>query len=167
MNYTEEASDVSDDSSLDDEDGLENKKSFMGLALLLGRYGRYNEILGKGASKIVYRAFDEYEGIEVAWNQFVDPFHSKVDELLKMAHKYYDDVPLPKLVAADFGSLELSLVDGRTLTDFMHRQGLQMRSFGRVVVISGGTSTPHNCRLWRYQTVWRTTQERYNLEDLS
>lgn len=34
-----------------------------------GRYGRYNEILGKGASKTVYRAFDEYEGIEVAWNQ--------------------------------------------------------------------------------------------------
>ncbi|MFS7936816.1 putative protein kinase WNK-NRBP family [Helianthus anomalus] len=32
-----------------------------------GRYGRYNEILGKGASKIV--GFDEYEGIEVAWNQ--------------------------------------------------------------------------------------------------
>ncbi|KAL0457208.1 UNVERIFIED_CONTAM: Serine/threonine-protein kinase WNK1 [Sesamum latifolium] len=31
-----------------------------------GRYGRYNEILGKGASKTVYRAFDEYEGIEVA-----------------------------------------------------------------------------------------------------
>ncbi|CAA0829130.1 Serine/threonine-protein kinase WNK1 [Striga hermonthica] len=29
----------------------------------------YNEILGKGASKTVYRAFDEYEGIEVAWNQ--------------------------------------------------------------------------------------------------
>ncbi|KAK4782754.1 hypothetical protein SAY86_007128 [Trapa natans] len=34
-----------------------------------GRYGRYNEILGKGATKIVYRAFDEYEGMEVAWNQ--------------------------------------------------------------------------------------------------
>lgn len=34
-----------------------------------GRYGRYNEILGKGASKTVYRGFDEYEGIEVAWNQ--------------------------------------------------------------------------------------------------
>ncbi|XP_020587016.1 probable serine/threonine-protein kinase WNK9 isoform X2 [Phalaenopsis equestris] len=27
------------------------------------------EILGKGASKTVFRAFDEYEGIEVAWNQ--------------------------------------------------------------------------------------------------
>ncbi|CAJ2631522.1 unnamed protein product [Trifolium pratense] len=34
-----------------------------------GRYGRYNEVLGKGASKTVYRAFDEYQGIEVAWNQ--------------------------------------------------------------------------------------------------
>ncbi|KAI7725685.1 hypothetical protein M8C21_018462 [Ambrosia artemisiifolia] len=34
-----------------------------------GRYGRYNEILGKGASKTVYRAFDEYEGLDVAWNQ--------------------------------------------------------------------------------------------------
>ncbi|XP_076931121.1 putative serine/threonine-protein kinase WNK9 [Bidens hawaiensis] len=34
-----------------------------------GRYGRYNEILGKGASKTVFRAFDEYDGIDVAWNQ--------------------------------------------------------------------------------------------------
>ncbi|KAJ6791365.1 putative serine/threonine-protein kinase WNK9 [Iris pallida] len=34
-----------------------------------GRYGRYNEVLGKGSSKIVYRGFDELEGIEVAWNQ--------------------------------------------------------------------------------------------------
>ncbi|MED6122954.1 hypothetical protein PIB30_044773 [Stylosanthes scabra] len=34
-----------------------------------GRYLRYNEILGKGAFKTVYRAFDEVEGIEVAWNQ--------------------------------------------------------------------------------------------------
>ncbi|XP_014502057.1 probable serine/threonine-protein kinase WNK3 isoform X1 [Vigna radiata var. radiata] len=34
-----------------------------------GRYGRYKEVLGKGAFKKVYRAFDELEGIEVAWNQ--------------------------------------------------------------------------------------------------
>lgn len=34
-----------------------------------GRYGRYNEVLGKGASKIVYKAFDEIDGMEVAWNQ--------------------------------------------------------------------------------------------------
>ncbi|MCI06111.1 clustered mitochondria protein-like, partial [Trifolium medium] len=59
-------------------------------------------------------------------------FHLKSpDELMEMAHKYYDDVALPKLVA-DFGSLELSPVDGRTLTDFMHTRGLQMSSLGRV-----------------------------------
>ncbi|KAJ7954890.1 putative Kinase [Quillaja saponaria] len=46
-----------------------------------GRYGRYNEILGKGASKKVFRAFDEYEGIEVAWNQvkLYDLFQSPAD----------------------------------------------------------------------------------------
>ncbi|XP_051150237.1 protein REDUCED CHLOROPLAST COVERAGE 2 [Andrographis paniculata] len=54
------------------------------------------------------------------------------DELIEMVHKYYDETALPKLVA-DFGSLELSPVDGRTLTDFMHTRGLQMRSLGRVV----------------------------------
>lgn len=34
-----------------------------------GRYGRYGELLGTGAVKKVYRAFDQEEGIEVAWNQ--------------------------------------------------------------------------------------------------
>lgn len=34
-----------------------------------GRYGRYEELLGSGAVKKVYRAFDQEEGIEVAWNQ--------------------------------------------------------------------------------------------------
>lgn len=36
---------------------------------------------------------------------------------------------------ADFGSLELSPVDGRTLTDFMHTRGLRMCSLGRVVIL--------------------------------
>ncbi|KAJ6958164.1 protein TSS-like [Populus alba x Populus x berolinensis] len=57
------------------------------------------------------------------------------DELIEMAHKYYADIALPKLVA-DFGSLELSPVDGRTLTDFMHTRGLQMSSLGRVVELA-------------------------------
>ncbi|KAL6899497.1 hypothetical protein ACP4OV_006155 [Aristida adscensionis] len=34
-----------------------------------GRYMRYNVVLGRGAFKTVYKAFDEVEGIEVAWNQ--------------------------------------------------------------------------------------------------
>eukprot|EP00249_Psilotum_nudum_P017089 c26151_g1_i2 orf=423-1907(+) len=34
-----------------------------------GRYGRYKEVLGKGSSKTVYRAFDVVKGTEVAWNQ--------------------------------------------------------------------------------------------------
>lgn len=33
------------------------------------RYTRYEQILGRGAFKTVYKAFDESEGIEVAWNQ--------------------------------------------------------------------------------------------------
>jgi WNK lysine deficient protein kinase len=34
-----------------------------------GRYGRYEDVLGRGAMKTVYRAFDQEEGIEVAWNK--------------------------------------------------------------------------------------------------
>ncbi|KAI3711468.1 hypothetical protein L2E82_41577 [Cichorium intybus] len=56
-------------------------------------------------------------------------------ELIDQSQKYYNDVALPKLVA-DFGSLELSPVDGRTLTDFMHTRGLRMRSLGQVVKLS-------------------------------
>jgi WNK lysine deficient protein kinase len=34
-----------------------------------GRYGRFREVLGKGATKTVYKGFDVVLGIEVAWNQ--------------------------------------------------------------------------------------------------
>lgn len=34
-----------------------------------GRFGRYADLLGSGAVKKVYRAFDQREGRDVAWNQ--------------------------------------------------------------------------------------------------
>ncbi|KAL6493490.1 Serine/threonine-protein kinase wnk3 [Orobanche gracilis] len=58
-----------------------------------GRYGRYKEVLGRGAFKKVYRAFDELEGIEVAWNQV------KVADLLRNAvdlERLYSEVHLLK-----------------------------------------------------------------------
>ncbi|KAL9434125.1 hypothetical protein AB3S75_028873 [Citrus x aurantiifolia] len=57
------------------------------------RYGRYKEVLGRGAFKKVYRAFDELEGIEVAWNQI------KVVDLLRNSEdleRLYSEVHLLK-----------------------------------------------------------------------
>ncbi|KAH9666984.1 tetratricopeptide repeat (TPR)-like superfamily protein [Citrus sinensis] len=53
----------------------------------------------------------------------------------------------------DFGSLELSPVDGRTLTDFMHLRGLQMRSLGRVVELA--EKLPHIQSLCIHEMVTR------------
>ncbi|KAK1319451.1 putative serine/threonine-protein kinase WNK2 [Acorus calamus] len=58
-----------------------------------GRFIRYKEILGKGSFKTVYRAFDEKEGIEVAWNQV------KVMDLLRNSvdlERLYSEVHLLK-----------------------------------------------------------------------
>ncbi|XP_052198927.1 protein REDUCED CHLOROPLAST COVERAGE 2 [Diospyros lotus] len=74
------------------------------------------------------------------------------DELIEMAHKYYADTALPKLVA-DFGSLELSPVDGRTLTDFMHTRGLQICSLGHVVELAD--KLPHVQSLCLHEMVVR------------
>ncbi|KAL9690417.1 hypothetical protein QQ045_010815 [Rhodiola kirilowii] len=63
-----------------------------------GRYIRYNEVLGRGAFKTVYKAFDELDGIEVAWNQTeieevvqsqeqLDRLHAEVRLLKSLNHQ--------------------------------------------------------------------------------
>lgn len=57
------------------------------------RYLRYKEVLGKGAFKTVYKAFDQVEGIEVAWNRI------KIDDVLQSPEdleKLYSEVHLLK-----------------------------------------------------------------------
>ncbi|MCL7035094.1 hypothetical protein MKW94_024404 [Papaver nudicaule] len=57
------------------------------------RYVRYDEILGRGASKTVYKAFDEVDGLEVAWNQVrVGDVLKSPDELRRL----YSEVHLLK-----------------------------------------------------------------------
>ncbi|XP_020084835.1 probable serine/threonine-protein kinase WNK4 isoform X1 [Ananas comosus] len=58
-----------------------------------GRYIRYNEVIGRGAFKTVYRGFDEVDGIEVAWNQV------KINEVLQSPEnleRLYSEVHLLK-----------------------------------------------------------------------
>ncbi|XP_075519861.1 putative serine/threonine-protein kinase WNK7 [Primulina tabacum] len=55
------------------------------------RYVRYNEVLGKGAFKTVFKAFDQLDGIECAWNRV------KIDDVLRSPEdleKLYTEVHL-------------------------------------------------------------------------
>ncbi|XP_042484216.1 probable serine/threonine-protein kinase WNK6 [Macadamia integrifolia] len=63
-----------------------------------GRYIRYNDVLGRGAFKTVYRGFDEIDGIEVAWSQIeldcvlqkpqdIERLQSEVHLLKSLKHK--------------------------------------------------------------------------------
>ncbi|KAL8137206.1 hypothetical protein V2J09_003207 [Rumex salicifolius] len=63
-----------------------------------GRYIRFNEILGKGACKTVYKAFDEIDGIEVAWNQV------RIDDVVQSQERLemlYSEVHLLKTLKHD------------------------------------------------------------------
>lgn len=63
-----------------------------------GRYGRYREILGKGAMKTVYKAFDGVLAMEVAWNQVnLDDVFRSPDELQRL----YSEVHLLKSLNHD------------------------------------------------------------------
>lgn len=61
------------------------------------RYGHYAEVLGKGSSKVVYRGFDEEQGLDVAWNQVyldnsltnlqLNQIYNELNLLQKVRHK--------------------------------------------------------------------------------
>ncbi|KAK7306853.1 hypothetical protein VNO77_44813 [Canavalia gladiata] len=78
------------------------------------RYTRYDEILGKGAFKTVYKAFDEVDGIEVAWNRI------SIEDVLQspqQLEKLYSEVHLLKsLKHENIIKLHGSWVDDKTAT---------------------------------------------------
>ncbi|XP_006339737.1 probable serine/threonine-protein kinase WNK10 [Solanum tuberosum] len=63
-----------------------------------GRYVRYSEVLGKGAFKTVYKAFDLLDGIEVAWSRV------KVEDVLQSPDdlgKLYAEIHILKQLKHD------------------------------------------------------------------
>ncbi|KAL9319524.1 hypothetical protein ACSQ67_011363 [Phaseolus vulgaris] len=62
------------------------------------RYARYDEVLGKGAFKTVYKAFDEVDGIEVAWNRISA---EDVVQTPQQLEKLYSEVHLLKTLKHD------------------------------------------------------------------
>lgn len=79
-----------------------------------GRYIRFNEVLGKGAFKTVYKAFDEVDGIEVAWNRI------KINNLMQLPdglEKLYSEVHLLTSLEHDnIINLHYSWVDDKKKT---------------------------------------------------
>ncbi|GAU44587.1 hypothetical protein TSUD_136340 [Trifolium subterraneum] len=78
------------------------------------RYARYDELLGKGAFKTVYKAFDEVDGIEVAWNRIC------IEDVMQSPQnleKLYSEVHLLKsLKHENIIKLYSSWVDEKTRT---------------------------------------------------
>ncbi|KAI8360077.1 kinase-like domain-containing protein [Mortierella sp. GBAus27b] len=61
-----------------------------------GRFQRLSGVLGKGAYKLVYRAIDQEEGVEVAWNQL------RIDHLTKKeAQKILSEIEILQSIRND------------------------------------------------------------------
>ena len=65
------------------------------------------------------------------------PSHDERRRAVAAAKSHYEGVALPKLLA-ELRGLELSPIDGRTLTEFLHARGIGMRSLGRIVEATDG-----------------------------
>ncbi|MCO5602740.1 hypothetical protein L7F22_056878 [Adiantum nelumboides] len=69
------------DDSTDEEDFVEFDPS--------GRYGRYSEVLGKGAMKKVYRAYDMTDCKEVAWNKARPPIECSEEQAVAVQREIH------------------------------------------------------------------------------
>ncbi|KAK8950120.1 Clustered mitochondria protein [Platanthera guangdongensis] len=79
---------------------------------------------------------------------FADPL------FLRSNYHHTSRSTLRNILVADLSSLELSPVDGRTLTDFMHARGLKMCSLGHVVELA--EKLPHIQSLCIHEMVTRS-----------
>lgn len=71
-----------------------------------GRYRRC-EIIGNGAFKIVYRAYDQEEGIEVAWNEIrLDKFTENESAQIKQEISILHDLDHPSILRIFFAWLD-------------------------------------------------------------
>jgi len=96
-----------------------------------GRYSRFNQQLGHGAFKAVFKGYDEEEGIEVAWCQVnMDrvgevekaQIHTEVDILKSLTHKHiltffaYFDLPSTKQIV-----FITEIMTSGTLKQYIHK----------------------------------------------
>jgi WNK lysine deficient protein kinase len=96
-----------------------------------GRYSRFNQQLGHGAFKAVFKGYDEEEGIEVAWCQVnmervgeaeKMQIHTEVDILKSLTHKHiltffaYFDLPSTKQIV-----FITEIMTSGTLKQYIHK----------------------------------------------
>lgn len=100
-----------------------------------GRYERSSEVLGRGAFKQVYRAYDTETGLEVAWNQLIDAIPSRpVAEKLLEEIRILQTLQCPQIIAVFHSWIASAgdsfrvvfiteLMTGGTLRSFLKRTG--------------------------------------------
>jgi len=115
-----------------------------------GRYLRYNNLLGRGACKRVYKGLDTEEGIEIAWNQ-VELIGGDMDEDTKM-HLFEEIHVLQNLKHKNIISFYDWWYDPRTRTisfiTELFTSGTLRQHRRRMKVLS-----EHALKRWIYQVV--------------
>lgn len=118
-----EGTGTTEEGAEEDIDPLEQSEEYQAVEVdPTGRFARYNVVLGKGSSKMVYKAFDRVQGLEVAWNQVKMSDSSKLPAKPQL---FSEVAVLRKLKHRNIMTFYLSWVDEhqRTLnfiTEYFH-----------------------------------------------